>query len=192
VLFLQSYFINTYESIWSKHALRLINTLLPLMAVYQNGVIEAPLSARSDNCHHKQYPGPMNPSLKTGTLVGWTVVSGDAFGNASVSSSSSYWGGPFNKVGTFFLWGFAESGDPVVGQLQSSSFQASSVMSFLVSGGWDPVNLYIGLVRESDGTLLLNQTGMNDGAFIRIVWDTSSWAGEDVHLVVYDNGTATS
>jgi hypothetical protein len=115
--------------------MRLINALLPLMVVYQNGVIEAPLAARSDDCHHNHYPGPMNPSFETGTLVGWTVVSGDAFGNASVNSSSSYWGGPFNKVGTFFLWGFAESGDPVVGQLQSSSFQASSVTSFLVSGG---------------------------------------------------------
>jgi hypothetical protein len=112
----------------------------------------------------------MNPSFETGTVAGWTVVSGDAFGNASVSSSSSYWGGPLNQVGKFFMYGFAESGDPAVGQLQSSSFQASSVMSFLVSGGWDPVNLYIGRVRESDGTLLLNQTGMNE-AFIRIIWD---------------------
>jgi hypothetical protein len=47
-------------------------------------------------------------------------------------------------------------------------------MSFLVSGGWDPVNLYISLFRESDGTLLLNQTGMDDEAFIRIIWDTTS------------------
>jgi sucrose-6-phosphate hydrolase SacC (GH32 family) len=146
---------------------------------------------RSATCHSNHYPGPVNPSFETG-LAGWTVISGDAFGNASVSSASSYWGGPFNQVGSSFLWGFAESGDPAVGQLRSSTFQASNVMSFLVGGGWDPVNLYVGLVRASDGELLLSQTGPQDEALIRIVWDTSTYASQNVYLTVYDNSTASS
>lgn len=105
------------------------------------------------------------------------MLSGDDFGNVSLSSAPSCWGGPFIQVGSNFLWGFDESGDPAVGQLRSSTFQANSVMSFLVGGGWDPVNLYVGLVRASDGELLLSQTGRQDEALIRIIWDTSIYAG---------------
>lgn len=123
---------------------------------------------RTASCHNSHYPGPSNPSFENG-LNGWTVVSGNAFGPASVSSESSYWGGPFNKVGNNFLWGFSQSGDPAVGQIRSSTFKASSVMSFLVGGGLDAVNLYVGLVRESDGKLLFSQTGMNDEAMIRVI-----------------------
>lgn len=155
-------------------------------------VFGAAISLRSADCHQNHYPGPQNPGFETGTLDGWKIISGNAFGNASVSSATSYWGGPFNQVGGHFLWGVSESGDPAVGQLQSSTFQASSVMSFLVSGGIDSANLYVGLVTESDGKLVLSQTGMNDEAFVRIIWDTSKWAGQKVHLVVQDNSTATS
>jgi sucrose-6-phosphate hydrolase SacC (GH32 family) len=160
-------------------------------SIFQSGVLGKAIP-RTTSCHSNHYAGPVNPSFETGTLEGWTVLSGDAFGSASVSSATSYWGGPFNQVGTYFLWGYAQSGDPTVGQIRSSTFQASSVMSFLVGGGWDPVNLYVGLVRESDGSLLFNQTGTDDEALIRIIWDTSAYAGENVHIIVYDNSTATS
>ncbi|KIM95324.1 glycoside hydrolase family 32 protein [Oidiodendron maius Zn] len=138
------------------------------------------------------YAGPENPSFETGNLDGWTVLSGDAFGTASVSAVSSYWGGPFNQVGKYFLWGFAESGDTAVGELRSTTFQASSTMSFLVGGGWDPINLYVGLIRETDGKLLFNQTGTNDEALIRIIWDTTAYAGENVYVIVVDSSNATS
>ena len=52
------------------------------------------------------------------------------------------------------------------------------------------MNLYVGLVRDSDGKFLLNQTGPNDAAMIRIVWDTSLYASQSVHMLVYDNSTA--
>jgi sucrose-6-phosphate hydrolase SacC (GH32 family) len=168
----------------------LIKTFLSYL-IFQVGVLGKAIP-RTTSCHSNQYAGPVNPSFETGTLDGWEVVSGDAFGSASVSSSSTYWGGSFNKVGNYFLWGFPQSGDPAVGEIRSSTFQASSVMSFLVGGGWDPVNLYVGLVRESDGSLLFSQTGTNDEAMIRIIWDTSGYAGETVHMIVYDNSTAES
>lgn len=65
-------------------------------------------------------------------------------------------------------------------------------MSFLVGGGWDPDNLYIGLIRDSDSTLLLSQTGMDDEAYIRIIWDTSDWAGQLVHIEAHDSSTSNS
>ena len=168
----------------------LVKTILSY-SIFQLGVVGNAIP-RSTSCHSNHYAGPVNPSFETGNIDGWTVLSGDAFGNASVSSVASYWGGPFNQVGNDFLWGFAQSGDPAVGQIRSSTFQASSVMSFLVGGGWDPVNLYVALVRESDGSLLFSQTGTNDEALIRIILDTSAYAGENVHILVYDNSTATS
>jgi len=144
------------------------------------------------DCDKANHPGPNNPNFENGTLDGWEIISGNAFGSSSVSAETSYLGGPFNQVGKYFLRGNSQSGDPAVGQLKSSTFHASSVMSFLVGGGYDPVNLYIGLVRESDGQVLLSQTGTNDEALIRIIWDTSKWAGKRVHMIVYDNSTATS
>jgi sucrose-6-phosphate hydrolase SacC (GH32 family) len=144
------------------------------------------------DCSRNTYPGPINPSFETGNLEGWEIANGTAFGNGSVTPETSFWGGTFNQVGKYFVWGFAQAGDTAFGTLRSSSFQASSVMSFLVGGGYDPVNLYIGLVRESDGKLLLNQTGTNDEALIRITWDTSAWAGELVRVVAVDTSNATT
>jgi len=47
---------------------------------------------RATSCHNSHNPGPTNPDFENG-LDGWTVVSGSAFGPASVSSETSYWGG---------------------------------------------------------------------------------------------------
>lgn len=168
---------------------RLVKAIL-FSSIFQAGV-SSTVIPRTANCHSNHFDGPVNPSFESG-VDGWTVLSGDAFGNASVISTPSYWGGPFNQVGKNFLWGFGQSGDPAVGAIRSSTFKASSVMSFLVGGGWDPVNLYVALVRESDGSLIFSQTGTNDEALIRIVWDTSSYAGQNVHMLVYDNSTAGS
>ena len=144
---------------------------------------------RPANCHSGHYLGPTNPSFESG-LEGWTIIDGDAFGSNSVTDIASYWGGPFNVVGHNFLWGFAQSGDSGTGSIRSSSFKASSVMSFEVGGGWDAENLYVGLVRDVDGEILLKQTGTKDEAMVRIVWDTSAYVGQSVHMLVYDNSTA--
>ncbi|KAH7137785.1 glycosyl hydrolase [Dactylonectria macrodidyma] len=159
---------------------------LSVSAVFAASVPKLP------NCHAHQYPGPRNPSFETGTLEGWQVISGDAFGPNSVSSTTSYWDGPFHQVGKNFILGYSQAGEAAVGQLKSSSFRASSVMSFLIGGGYDPANLYISLVREKDNKLLLKQTATNDEALIRIIWDTSKWAGQKVHLVVHDSSTSNS
>jgi hypothetical protein len=110
----------------------------------------------------------VNPSFETGTLEGWTIVSGTAFGPGSIvgETGSGSCCGDFNQVGNYSVWGYGNAGDPAVGVPQSSTFQASFVTSFLVGGGWDPVNLYVGLLRASDNTVLFNQTGMDDEAYI--------------------------
>ena len=140
----------------------------------------------------KPRKGPMNPGFESGNLEGWEVVNGDAFGNRSVTNVETYWDGPFNQDQSFFILGTAEAGEAAVGELKSSSFKAASVMSFLVSGGYDPEHLYVGLVSETSGKVVLKQTGFNDEAFIRIVWDTSEYEGQPVHLVIHDSSTKES
>ncbi|WP_137992594.1 glycoside hydrolase family 32 protein [Streptomyces vilmorinianum] len=133
--------------------------------------------------------GPVNPGFDTGDLTGWTVTEGTAFGPAAVTTTDTYWGGPFHHRGSHHLWGFAAAGDDATGTLTSSTFAAPSRISFLVGGGWDPERLYVALVRDSDGRTLLKQTGPEDEAYVRILWDTSAWLGQAVHLEVVDRKT---
>ncbi|KAK0387614.1 hypothetical protein NLU13_3860 [Sarocladium strictum] len=153
-------------------------------------ILLAAPGAFSKRC--RQYDGPPNAGFETGNLDGWEVTSGDAFGPNSVSDQQSYWDGPFHQDQKYFILGTAQSGETTVGELKSGSFKASSVMSFLIGGGYDPENLYIGLVRKSDGKLLLQQTGINDEAMIRVTWDTSKWCGEEVYIVIHDSSTSSS
>jgi sucrose-6-phosphate hydrolase SacC (GH32 family) len=125
-------------------------------------------------------------------LEGWHIVNGDAFGPNSVSNSATYWDGPYNQQGSHFILGTAQSGETAVGKLRSSSFKASSVLSFLVGGGYDPDTLFIALVRDEDDRVLLKQTGHNDEALVRITWDTSPWAGQQVHIAIVDESTRDS
>lgn len=178
--------LNMTKSIPYKNALL---GLLSLASVLPDGTTAAVLPRPAD-CHRNHHPGPKNPSFETGDLSGWTIVSGTAFGNASVTTTASYGGGPLNQVGKQFLWGSLQDGEAAVGTLRSSTFRASSVMSFLVGGGYDPANLYVGLVLERDDSLLFSQTATNDEALIRIVWDTSAYAGQNVYMVVVDTSTA--
>lgn len=183
-----------FSAVNVKHAAfsqNLLTVLVFWASLHPTSVLGTAIPPTAD-CHSHHFAGPANPSFESPGLDGWTVLSGNAFGSASISSTASYWGGPFNQVGKNFLWGITESGESAVGELRSSSFQESSVISFLVGGGWDPVNLYVGLVRESDGKLLFSQTGTNDEALIRIIWDTSAYAGEKVHMIVVDSSNATS
>ncbi|MBT2444267.1 glycoside hydrolase family 32 protein [Streptomyces sp. ISL-36] len=136
-----------------------------------------------------QATGPVNPGFDTGDLTGWTVTEGTAFGPTAVTTTDTYWGGPFHHRGSHHLWGYAAAGDDATGTLRSSSFTAPTRMSFLVGGGWDPERLYVALVRDSDGRALLRQTGPEDEAYVRIVWDTSAWRGQAVHLEVVDRKT---
>ncbi|MFD7324929.1 glycoside hydrolase family 32 protein [Streptomyces sp. NPDC059875] len=133
--------------------------------------------------------GPVNPGFDTGDLTGWTVTEGTAFGPAAVTTTDTYWGGPFHHRGSHHLWGYAAAGDDATGTLRSSSFAAPARISFLIGGGWDPERLYVALVRDSDGRVLHKQTGPEDEAYVRIVWDTSAWRGQGVHLEVVDRRT---
>src|SRR5690606_21103257 len=64
-----------------------------------------------------------NHDFESGDLTGWTVVSGNAFSNGSITSALNWgWGGPFGQNGTYHLWGFNNSSDSEVGVLRSEYF----------------------------------------------------------------------
>lgn len=65
--------------------------------------------------------GLQNHNFESGNLNGWTIVSGNAFSNADVTSDTSWgWGGPFGQSGSYHLWGFKDGGDAQVGVLKSA------------------------------------------------------------------------
>ncbi|QYR22368.1 GH32 C-terminal domain-containing protein [Paenibacillus sp. sptzw28] len=133
-----------------------------------------------------------NPDFESGSLSGWTVVSGSAFSNPDVTADSGWgWGGPFNQNGTYHLWSFKDGGDSQTGVVKSTTFTlgGSGWIDFLIGGGKDINNTYAALVRDSDGAELMKATGYNDEAYTRAYWDASAFLGEQVYIKIVDNAT---
>ncbi|AEI40448.1 GH32 C-terminal domain-containing protein [Paenibacillus mucilaginosus] len=136
--------------------------------------------------------GITNHDFESGNLTGWTVESGNAFSAADVTADVNWgWGGPFNQSGTHHLWGFKDGGDGQVGVLQSETFTlgGSGVIDFLIGGGNDINNLYVALVRASDGVELMKATGSNNEAYSRITWNAASYVGTPCYMKIVDNAT---
>ncbi|MNH94800.1 Chitinase A1 precursor [compost metagenome] len=133
-----------------------------------------------------------NHDFESGNLSGWTIESGNAFSDADVVTDTSWgWGGPFNQSGAYHLWGYKDGGDSQVGVLKSAKFTlgGNGSIDFLIGGGNDINNLYVALVRASDGKELMKATGNNNEAYTRITWDASSYVGTDCYIKIVDNAT---
>ncbi len=125
-------------------------------------------------------------------IRGWNVISGDAFGPGSLTHETLYsQGGKFNQHGSYHLWGFKEGGDEQIGELKSETFTlgGNGGIDFLIGGGKDIDNLYVALVRASDGAELFKETGRNSEAYQRVFWDASAYLGEDLYIKIVDNAT---
>lgn len=131
--------------------------------------------------------------LFPGEIKGWIQVSGDAFAPSSLVHEEYYsQGGSFRQQGTYHLWGFKNGGDGDTGAIKSETFTlgGNGGIDFLINGGRDLANLYVALVRASDGAELMKETGRNSEAFQRVFWDASPYIGQDVYIKVVDNSTA--
>ncbi|MDI4643512.1 GH32 C-terminal domain-containing protein [Cohnella hashimotonis] len=136
--------------------------------------------------------GLVNHDFESGDLTGWTVVSGNAFSTADVTSDVNWgWGGPFNQSGTYHLWSFKDGGDAQTGVLKSVNFTlgGNGSVDFLIGGGNDISNLYISLVRVSDGAELFKSTGNNDEAYTRKSWNAAAYVGTSCYIKIVDNAT---
>ncbi|WP_040713840.1 fibronectin type III domain-containing protein [Paenibacillus curdlanolyticus] len=133
-----------------------------------------------------------NHDFESGNLTGWTIVSGNAFGAGDVTTDVNWgWGGPFNQSGSYHLWGYKDGGDSQVGVLKSETFTlgGTGAIDFLIGGGNDLNNLYIALVRASDGVELLKATGSNNEAYSRIQWNAASYVGTSCYIKIVDSAT---
>lgn len=131
-------------------------------------------------------------NFESGDLSGWTVLSGDAFTDADVTSDMDWgWGGPFNQQGTFHLWNYKDGGDSQVGVIRTQDFVlgGNGQITFLQGGGDDINNLYVSLVRSSDNVELMKSTGNNDEGYSAKSFNAASYVGELCYIKVVDNAT---
>jgi uncharacterized protein YjdB len=129
--------------------------------------------------------------FETGDLNGWTTT-GQAFSNLDVTSTASYWGGPFNQHGTYHMWGFNNGGDAQTGEMRTANFVVGGdgKILALIAGGNDVNNLYLGLYRASDNTLIQKATADNSEAYVEKTLDASAFVGVSCYLKAIDNTTA--
>ncbi|GAA1869628.1 LamG-like jellyroll fold domain-containing protein [Myceligenerans crystallogenes] len=160
--------------------------------------------------HHEAPPAPgpgvgelPNGDFETCDLTGWTVVDGDAYGDANVTDADDWgWGGPFRQANAWgstdrcHLWGFDEAvGDAGTGRLRSETFTlgGDGAIDLLTAGGHDPDKLYVALVRAADGEVLAKVSGNAEEAlraqYQRRHLDASEYVGEEVYVEIVDEAT---
>jgi sucrose-6-phosphate hydrolase SacC (GH32 family) len=124
------------------------------------------------------------------TLAGWTAT-GDAFSAGDISTDSTYWGGAFNQHGASHLWSYKEGGDAQTGELRSDTFTLAGdgQINFLISGGNNIDQLYLALVRASDGVELLKVTGNDSEAYVARSFDARAYIGQRLFLKLVDRST---
>jgi len=144
---------------------------------------------------------PLGPALP-----GWSIVFGSAFDNQPTWGDNPYQRGDGHSglEGNSYLATYEDFPAPVegsegdsqgvlpVGLLRGDPFTiAENRIRLLVAGGSSIERLFVGLVRASDGTLLLRATGHDSHALNLRLWDSSTLIGEEVYLVVADLSYAT-
>jgi fructan beta-fructosidase len=173
-------------------------TRLPALVVTVLLALAAAVLSNPDTLPRAEAGPPLtveNPSFETGDLSGWTVLEGEAFNDDGVTDAEDWgWGCCFDRVGDYHFWGFAAGGDGLTGRMRSSTFTLGGVgqISFLLGGGNDIDNLYVALIRESDGAELRRATNTrfdDTERMHQVVWDVSDQLGEEMYLLVVDEAT---
>ena len=145
----------------------------------------------------------LNGTFETGDLTGWTTSYDTSIPIGVISSKSYWWNNAslsFNKRGTYFFSG--EEHESGTGSITSSSFKVggSGFITFRMSGGRDPLAVYISILDASTNEELLRFTNFmfNDldtglvghGSYLMNMLlykaDLSSLMGRDVKIQVVD------
>ena len=139
--------------------------------------------------------GLKNHDFSKGNFSGWKTT-GNAFTDKHLTTKETFGGGifynPSRKIpGKYHYVGNNESlgGTKTIGTLESKVFTLGGKgnIDFLISGGRDIENLYVALVRKSDGKELFKQTGYDYDEYIRVRWDASEYVGEKLYIKIVDN-----
>ncbi|UJF36452.1 GH32 C-terminal domain-containing protein [Paenibacillus hexagrammi] len=150
---------------------------------------------------------PRNPSFETGNLMGWTIVSGDAFGPSSVSKDTYWWTEkiPFNQEGTYHLdgWRYDES---KTGILRSSTFTLGGAgwVTFKLGGGKNTNLVHVDIYNADTDELIARygntefkdinfphiDQGMNLANMVQYRADLSNHLNENLYIEIVDNATS--
>ncbi|WP_246183515.1 S-layer homology domain-containing protein [Paenibacillus methanolicus] len=132
-----------------------------------------------------------NPSFESGDLSGWTAE-GDAFQGA-VTNQASFGDDstPYGQEGTYHVSGYVQANEHT-GTLTSNSFRlgGTGFVRFLLGGGANEDQLYVALVRASDGAVLMRATGNQSEAYTRVNWDATPYLGQELYIQVVDQDPA--
>ncbi|MEO2203060.1 GH32 C-terminal domain-containing protein [Paenibacillus pabuli] len=146
-----------------------------------------------------------NPSFETGSLTGWTVVEGEAFGPNSVSNETTYWVEqiPYNQEGTYHLNGLKYN-ETATGTLRSSTFELGGTgwITFRLGGGKHTDQLYMSVIDADTGNVIarygnteFNESGFPDPAQgLRLAnmeqykADLSKYIGKKLYVEIVDRG----
>lgn len=128
--------------------------------------------------------------FESGTLEGWTVVSGN-LGKQPSSNDNDRWQGNFGKHGKYFIGTFEDGakalGDQVTGELRSPPFVVDAdLMGLLVGGGQDAKTTYVALCDAEGDKELLKVAGSNAEAMTEVVWEVSQFKGKRVYVKIVD------
>ena len=147
-----------------------------------------------------------NGTFETGDLSNWTMHN-DSVPFGEISSKAYWWNNaslPFNKRGMYFFSG--EECESGTGTLTSDSFKVggSGFMTFRMSGGRDPLAIYISILdAETEEELLrftnfmfndLNTSLVGHGSYLMnmVLYkaDLTSLLGREVKIQVVDRATS--
>ena len=128
--------------------------------------------------------------FESGTLEGWTVVSGN-LGRQPASNDNDRWQGRFGKHGKYFIGTYEDGdkplGDQVTGEVRSPVFIVDAdAMALLVGGGNDLQKTYVALCDTDGDKELLKAAGKEAEAMEEVVWDVSKFKGRRLYLKVVD------
>lgn len=140
-----------------------------------------------DDIRQWKRPPGLYWNFEWGAYRDW-IAEGEAFGDAPAS-------GPFGTQlpvkgyeGNYFINSFYHGGDAATGALLSPEFtlQGDSI-NFLVGGGDDVEQVYVGLLAGGD--LVIKTAGRRDETLRRVTWNISSLRGRTVRLVIRDQSS---
>jgi hypothetical protein len=128
--------------------------------------------------------------FESGTLEGWTVVSGN-LGKQPASNDNDRHGGSFNKHGKYFIGTYEDGakpiGDQVIGELRSPVFVADAErLAMLIGGGNNIATTYVALCDANNDQELLKAAGQDAESMEDVVWDISRFRGRRLYLKVVD------
>jgi len=189
------------STFWPKHA-KTMPLFVLAFALILSSCGDKPSSSSSSSEDTSVYE-IVNGDFETGTLEGWTVISGTAFSEAGVSDDTNVSETiTYGKHGSYFYKGTLESN---VGIMESSSFVlgGSGYLSFFLGGAYLQALTYISVVdAETDielaryGNTLYNNPAMSADDTYRVEnmvayhANLFTYLGRSLKLRIVDQSTA--